>query len=39
MLQALTKLDSNKGLGIHLPDEAVIFAIEVGNVIEFSEGR
>ncbi|MCP4425685.1 MAG: hydrogenase maturation protease [Chloroflexi bacterium] len=33
----VTALDSGKEMGLHLPDEVVIFAIEVENVIEFSE--
>ncbi len=33
----VTALDSGKELGLHLPDEVVIFAIEVENVIDFSE--
>ena len=30
-------LDSGKKLGLHLPKEVVIFAIEVENVIEFGD--
>jgi hydrogenase maturation protease len=26
-----------KALGLHLPDEVIIFAVEVENVIDFSE--
>ncbi len=33
----VTALESGKKLGLHLPDEVVIYAIEVENVIEFSE--
>ena len=33
----VTALDSGKALGLHLPDEVIIFAIEVENVIDFSE--
>ena len=32
-----TALDSGKALGIHLPGEVVIYAIEVENVIDFSD--
>jgi hydrogenase maturation protease len=33
----VTALDAGKALGMHLPDEVVIFAIEVENVIDFSD--
>jgi hydrogenase maturation protease len=33
----VTALDSGKAMGLHLPDEVVIYAIEVENVIDFSE--
>ncbi len=33
----VTALDSDRELGLHLPDEIVIFAIEVENVIDFGE--
>ncbi|MCP4421824.1 MAG: hydrogenase maturation protease [Chloroflexi bacterium] len=33
----VTALDSGKELSLHLPDEVVIFAIEVENVIDFGE--
>ena len=33
----VTALDAGKALGMHLPDEVVIYAIEVENVIDFSE--
>ncbi len=32
-----TALESGKKLGLHLPDEVVIYAIEVENVIEFND--
>ena len=31
----VTALDSGKEMGLHLPDEVVIYAIEVENVIDF----
>ena len=33
----VTALDSGKEMGLHLPDEVVIYAIEVENVMDFSE--
>lgn len=33
----VTALDAGKALGMHLPDEVVIYAIEVENVIDFSD--
>lgn len=33
----VTALDSGRALGMHLPDEVIIYAIEVENVIDFSE--
>ncbi len=33
----VTALDSGKLLGMHLPDEVVIYAIEVENVMDFSD--
>jgi hydrogenase maturation protease len=33
----VTALDAGKELGMHLPDEVIISAIEVENVIDFSE--
>lgn len=32
----VTALDAGRALGLHLPDEVVIYAIEVENVIDFS---
>lgn len=34
----VTALDTGRELGLNLPDEIIIFAIEVENVIDFSEG-
>jgi hydrogenase maturation protease len=33
----VTALDAGREMGMHLPDEVVIYAIEVENVIDFSE--
>lgn len=33
----ITALDTGRELGLNLPDEIIIFAIEVENVIDFSE--
>ncbi|NKQ35245.1 MAG: hydrogenase maturation protease [Chloroflexi bacterium] len=33
----VTALDTGKKLGLHLPDEVIIYAIDVENVIDFSE--
>jgi hydrogenase maturation protease len=33
----VTALDSGRALGFHLPDEVIIFAVEVENVLDFSE--
>ena len=33
----VTALDAGKALGMHLPDEVVIYAIEVENLINFSD--
>ena len=33
----VTALDSGKVMGLHLPDEVVIYAIEVENVIDFCD--
>ncbi len=33
----ITALESGRALGFHLPDEVVIYAIEVENVLEFNE--
>ncbi|MCA9932321.1 MAG: hydrogenase maturation protease [Anaerolineales bacterium] len=33
----VTALDSGRALGFHLPDEVIIYAVEVENVLEFSE--
>ena len=33
----VTALDAGKEMGLHLPDEVIIYAIEVENVIDFSE--
>lgn len=33
----VTALDAGRALGFHLPDEVIIYAIEVENVLDFSE--
>lgn len=33
----VTALDAGRKMGLHLPDEVVIYAIEVENVIDFSD--